>query len=208
VRVSENCVSGAQKTLFVRFPVRILYRHITKQLYWAFTKRRTRHGEYRIAEPEKALLDWVYLRRREGLSVVVLDEVSWSPIDKEKLLGYATRYPKSVRESPLPVLWQLNTGAAQFVELDRSGTSRKNAKEREVARQYREAESFQASKTGWITAAKRSAHSPGYLLKWRQNCHLLRSNVEKTGIYASGHYLESDDARFSYVTRAAFLAKS
>jgi hypothetical protein len=72
-------------------------------LYWGFTERRTRHGTYRIAEPEKALLDWVYLKRREGLPVV-LDEVGWSAIDKEKLHRYATRYPSSVRESLLPAL--------------------------------------------------------------------------------------------------------
>jgi hypothetical protein len=109
---SLTCVTTGFPRTFQTESVRILYRHITKQLYWGFTKRRTRHGEYRIAEPEKALLDWVYLRRREGLSVV-LDEVSWSPIDKEKLLRYATQYPKSVRESLLPALWQSNRGDGQ-----------------------------------------------------------------------------------------------
>jgi len=109
---SLTCVTTGFPRKFQTESVRILYRRITKRLYWGFTKRRTRYGEYRIAEPEKALLDWVYLRRREGLSVI-LDEVSWSPIDKEKLLRYANRYPKSVRESLLRALWQLNRGDTQ-----------------------------------------------------------------------------------------------
>lgn len=72
-----------------------------------------------------------------------------------------------------------------FVEFDRSGISRQNAKEREVAGKYRKAESFQASKTGWITASKRSAHGPEDLFKWRQSCHLVRSNVKKIAVKAN-----------------------
>ncbi len=37
--------------------VRIVYRHIEDHLYWGFQEKRTRHGSYRIAEPEKSLLD-------------------------------------------------------------------------------------------------------------------------------------------------------
>jgi hypothetical protein len=49
-------------------------------------------------EPEKALLDWVYLQRQEGLPVA-LDELSLNPIDKKKLQKYALQYPNSVQRT-------------------------------------------------------------------------------------------------------------
>ena len=55
-------------------------------------------GSYKIAEPEKALLDWVYLQRQEGLPVA-LDELSLNPIDKKKLQKYALQYPNSVQRT-------------------------------------------------------------------------------------------------------------
>jgi hypothetical protein len=63
-------------------PIRIVYRHIHKNLYWGFQIKRMRHGSYGIAEPEKALLDWVYLQCQEGLPAA-LDELSPSAIDKK-----------------------------------------------------------------------------------------------------------------------------
>jgi transposase-like protein len=54
--------------------------------------------KHRMAEPEKALLDWVYLQRQEGLPVV-LDELSLNAIDKKKLQKYALKYPNSVRRA-------------------------------------------------------------------------------------------------------------
>ena len=53
----------------------IRYRHIGEHLYWGSQEKRTRHGSYKIAEPEKALLDWIHLQRQEGLPVV-LDELN------------------------------------------------------------------------------------------------------------------------------------
>jgi hypothetical protein len=78
--------------------VRIIYRHISRNLHWGFQTRRTRYGSYGIAEPEKALLDWVYLQRQEGLPVT-LDELSLSAIDKKKLRKYALKYPHSVQRT-------------------------------------------------------------------------------------------------------------
>ena len=74
------------------------FRHINENLFWGFEEKRTRYGSYKIAEPEKALLDWVYLQRQEGLPVT-LDESSFKPIDKRKLQKYAAKYPNSVQQT-------------------------------------------------------------------------------------------------------------
>ena len=98
-----TCVTTGFGRKFRSPSVRIVYRHIGKPLYWGFQEKRTRHGHYRIAEPEKALLDWIYLKRQEGLPVA-LDELNLRITDREKLLRYCQKYPKSVKDSLLSVL--------------------------------------------------------------------------------------------------------
>jgi hypothetical protein len=83
--------------MFAKTSIRIVYRHIGEHLYWGFQEKRTRHGSYKIAEPEKALLDWIYLQRQEGLPMV-LDELNLK-VDKRKLLKYASKYPTSVQQT-------------------------------------------------------------------------------------------------------------
>ena len=93
-----TCVTTGFPRKFRSASVRLVYRHISKNLFWGFEEKRTRRGSYKIAEPEKALLDWVYLQRQEGLPVA-LDELSLKPIDKKKLQKYALRYPNSVQRT-------------------------------------------------------------------------------------------------------------
>jgi len=93
-----TCVTTGYPRQFRGASVRIVYRHISKNLFWGFQEKRARHGSYKIAEPEKALLDWVYLLRQEGLPVA-LDELSLNSIDKKKLQKYALKYPKSVQRT-------------------------------------------------------------------------------------------------------------
>ena len=81
--------------------VQIVYRHIGKKLYWGFEGKRTRHGSYRTAEPEKALLDWVYLQRQEGLPTA-FDELTLKEIDWKKLRRYALKYLASVLSRSRP----------------------------------------------------------------------------------------------------------
>ena len=38
-----------------------LYRHIKPELFWGYTETKTEYGHYLLAEPEKALLDYLYL---------------------------------------------------------------------------------------------------------------------------------------------------
>jgi predicted transcriptional regulator of viral defense system len=93
-----TCVTTGFPRKFQSSSVRILYRHIAKKLHWGFEEKRTRYGSYRIAEPEKALLDWVYLQRQEGLPTA-FDELTVNSIDWKKLQRYSLRYPQSVRHA-------------------------------------------------------------------------------------------------------------
>jgi len=93
-----TCVTTGFPRKFRSASVHLVYRHIAKKLYWGFEHKRTRHGSYRIAEPEKALLDWLYLQRQEGLPTA-FDELNLKEIDRKKLLRYASKYPNSVRRT-------------------------------------------------------------------------------------------------------------
>jgi predicted transcriptional regulator of viral defense system len=98
-----TCVTTGFPRRFRSASVQIVYRRIGKKLYWGFEDKRTRRGSYRIAEPEKALLDWVYLQRQEGLPTA-FDELNLQGIDRKKLYRYAAKYPNSVRATLQEVL--------------------------------------------------------------------------------------------------------
>ncbi len=40
---------------------RFIYRHMKSELLWGYVEMKTEHGQYLLAEPEKALLDYFYL---------------------------------------------------------------------------------------------------------------------------------------------------
>jgi len=77
--------------------VTIVYRKISQGLFWGFEPKQTRYNTYRIAEPEKALLDWIYLSRQEGLPTP-LDEINLQFLDVSRLRSYAKRFPRTVDE--------------------------------------------------------------------------------------------------------------
>ena len=103
--LSLTCVTTGFPRIFRTTSIRILYRHIGEHLYWGFQEKRTRHGLYKLAEPEKALLDWIYLQRQEGLPVV-LDELNLKVTDRKKLLEYASNYPAPVQQTIRSALLQ------------------------------------------------------------------------------------------------------
>lgn len=92
-----TCVTLGYPRTFKSQPGTIVYRRISKALYWGFEKRSTRYNEYQIAHPEKALLDWIYLNRQEGLPTP-LDEINLQFLDKQRLREYAEKYPKTVKD--------------------------------------------------------------------------------------------------------------
>jgi predicted transcriptional regulator of viral defense system len=98
-----TCVTKDKPRDFNGKSFAISYRSISLKLFSGFVEKRTRYSKYRIAEPEKALLDWVYLCLQEGFAPS-LDELNFQPIDRPKLLEYAKQYPNTVLNLLLPAL--------------------------------------------------------------------------------------------------------
>jgi predicted transcriptional regulator of viral defense system len=98
-----TCVTPGYPQSFRSRSVNITYRKISTDLYWGTEGRATRYNKYRIAEPEKALLDWIYLSRQEGLPTP-FDELQLQLLDREKLLRYAERFPRTVRDIAKEIL--------------------------------------------------------------------------------------------------------
>lgn len=92
-----TCVTPGRPGEFRAKSVTIIFRRLSKNLFWGFREKHTRYGKYNIADPEKALLDWVYLCRQEG-SVVHTDELDLQRLDRGKLLQYAAKFPVPVKQ--------------------------------------------------------------------------------------------------------------
>lgn len=73
------------------------YFHVSKPLFFGFRKEKVRAGtEAWVAEPEKALLDWIYLRRRAGIPVT-LDEIDHRLVRPTVLKRYQQAFPDWTR---------------------------------------------------------------------------------------------------------------
>jgi predicted transcriptional regulator of viral defense system len=92
-----TCVTTGYPKTFRSLSVTVSYRKLSKTLYWGFEERRTRYNNYKIALPEKALLDWIYLSRQEGLPTP-LDEINLKFLNHRKLTEFAERFPRTVQE--------------------------------------------------------------------------------------------------------------
>jgi predicted transcriptional regulator of viral defense system len=92
------CVTPNYPQSFKSRSVSIVYRKISPELYWGYEEKATRYNKYLIAEPEKALLDWIYLNRQEGLPTP-LDELHLQFLVLTKLRDYALRFPKTVNQT-------------------------------------------------------------------------------------------------------------
>lgn len=64
------------------------YARIKQELFWGYESA---HG-FLIAQPEKALLDLLYLQSK-GLALVHTDELDLSKLDKARLAAYTKRFP-------------------------------------------------------------------------------------------------------------------
>ena len=73
----------------------ILYRKIHRDLFWGFLEKKGRYASYKIAEPEKALLDWIYFRLKDGLPVE-FDEIQFDKLSRSRLVAYAKKFPNTV----------------------------------------------------------------------------------------------------------------
>jgi len=70
----------------------VVYRQIKKDLFFGFEMR----GNIYVAEPEKALLDLIYLSVL-GKASLPLEELNFASINLKKMLDYAERFPQRVR---------------------------------------------------------------------------------------------------------------
>lgn len=69
------------------------YSHLKEDLFFGY---KIENGKY-IAEPEKALLDQLYMASR-GRRVINIEELDLRDIDREKLNEYAKKFPKYTYE--------------------------------------------------------------------------------------------------------------
>jgi len=98
-----TCVTTERPGDFNSRSIRISYRGISPRLYWGFLRKQTLYGSYLIAEPEKAILDWIYLGLRNGVPPA-LDELDFANVSRTKLLEYARRFSSSTFQYILPTL--------------------------------------------------------------------------------------------------------
>lgn len=63
------------------------YSKIKKELYWGFEKK----DNFLIAEPEKAVIDYLYLGIK-GWRSIDIEEMNFNEIDKKKLFLYTKRF--------------------------------------------------------------------------------------------------------------------
>jgi len=90
-----TCVTIRQTTRRETPFGRIEYRSVSRNLYWGFRRRQSPNGLiYFEAEPEKALLDLLYLSRRTGEPLWI--DLDLTRLDRPKLDAWAQRFPCSV----------------------------------------------------------------------------------------------------------------
>jgi len=92
-----TCITTGYPKVFRSRSLTIWYRKISKRLFWGFEEKRTRYNTFQIASPEKALLDWIYLTRQEGLPTPI-DEINVRFLNQRKLLEFADKFPRTVQE--------------------------------------------------------------------------------------------------------------
>ncbi|MBI1792374.1 MAG: hypothetical protein HYR60_33035 [Acidobacteria bacterium] len=78
------------------------YQSISRRLFWGFRQRQGPNGlSVFEAEPEKALLDLIYLSRRAGEPIFI--DIDFSRFDGPKLREYAKRFPGTVQRAIEPL---------------------------------------------------------------------------------------------------------
>ncbi len=73
------------------------YAHVSRSLYFGFKKETVRGNQQAyVAEPEKALLDWIYLRRQNAVPIA-LDELDLRHLRPDVLKQFQKPFPQSVQ---------------------------------------------------------------------------------------------------------------
>ena len=98
-----TCVSSKYVRNIKTKTIQITFRRLKKDLYWSFTTKKTRYGTFNLAEPEKALLDWIYFQSVDGLPIE-MDEFRIDGLDRNRLLEGAKKFSVPVRNRILSFL--------------------------------------------------------------------------------------------------------
>jgi len=98
-----TCVSPKYVRNIKTKTIQITFRTLKRDLYWGFTRKKTRYGAYNLAEPEKALLDWIYFKSVEGLPIET-DEFHIDGLDRNRLLEGAKKFSSPVRNRIVSLL--------------------------------------------------------------------------------------------------------
>ncbi len=106
-----TCVTPGKPKEYKAQEFTIAFRTISKGLFWGFVEKQTRYAKYRIAEPEKALLDWIYLSLQTGLTPH-LDEIDFTTVDKNKLVKSADKFSGTVQNTLVHALAFEHFGAS------------------------------------------------------------------------------------------------
>ncbi len=72
---SQVSVTAKINRTFDNYFGRFIYRHIKKELFWGYSPIQTEFGIYLMAEPEKALLDYLYLNLSKIHSHADIDQI-------------------------------------------------------------------------------------------------------------------------------------
>ncbi len=92
---ATTCVTASRGRRIRASSIEIVYRKISRELFWGFTEKKGRYRNYKIAEPEKAFLDWIYFTLKDGL-MVQFDEIQFEKLSRARLVEYAKKYPSTV----------------------------------------------------------------------------------------------------------------
>ncbi len=102
--IATTCVTTSWRRKINTPSIHITYRKIKRDLFWGYVEKKSRYGKYKIAEPEKALLDWIYFTLQDGLPVQ-LDEIQFGKLSRARLVAYAKKFPSTVMQALfLPML--------------------------------------------------------------------------------------------------------
>ncbi|MGB2622999.1 MAG: hypothetical protein WA857_20800 [Candidatus Acidiferrum sp.] len=92
---ATTCVTTLRGRKIKAGSIEIVYRKISQALFWGYTEKKGRYRNYKIAEPEKAFLDWIYFGLKDGLPIQ-FDEIQFEKLSRSRLVGYAKKYPSTV----------------------------------------------------------------------------------------------------------------
>lgn len=85
------------------------YRHMKRDLFFGYERMETKEGIFLLAEPEKALLDYLYLNLpkindENDLDAIRLNPFELKRLDKKKLKNYAAVFQNKKIESLLKLI--------------------------------------------------------------------------------------------------------